>query len=217
MSMESNGSLKHQRKAPEARREEIIHAAIKLFSERGYARTTTKAIAREAGIAEGTIYKYFPSKRDLLFAFLTPSVLEPLTDMFAVSEGTDDLQVLRALIRNRLALWLRNRPLVIAIHSEALFNSELADAMVHNIFLPVTQMLSAYLARRIAEGVFRPMNTTVAARALLGHLLVNFFFWDNLYETGDEISQETLIDELASLFLFGALRRPADPNPPSSE
>jgi len=203
--------MKRHRKAPETRRKEIIDAAIKLFSEQGYARTTTKAIAREAGIAEGTIYKYFPSKRDLLFAFLTPSVLDPLNAMFAVSEGTEDLQVLRAFIRNRLALWLRNRPLVIAIHSEALFNRELAEAMKRNIFLPATQMVSAYLARRIAEGVFRPLNTTVAARALLGQLLVNFFFWDTLYEMGDELSEETLIDELASLFLFGALRRPANP------
>ena len=218
MASDNVGEIKKRpRKTPEERREEIIRTAVKLFAERGYAHTTTKAIACEAGIAEGTIYKYFASKRELLFAFLTPSVLDSLTEMFTVSEGTDDFQIISAFIRDRFSLWLRYRPLIIAIHGEALFNHELADEMTRNIFQPARQMVSAYIARRVAEGVFRPMNPTVAARALIGHLLANFFLWDDLYNTRDEISRDELIDELASLFLRGALRRPADMIPTSQE
>ena len=49
----------------EKRREEIIHAAMKVFSQYGYERATMENIAAEAGIGKGTIYEYFPSKRQL--------------------------------------------------------------------------------------------------------------------------------------------------------
>ncbi|MBC7235043.1 MAG: helix-turn-helix transcriptional regulator [Chloroflexi bacterium] len=48
------------------RRQAILEAAARVFSRKGFDRATTREIAQEADIAEGTIYKYFGSKRDLL-------------------------------------------------------------------------------------------------------------------------------------------------------
>jgi len=45
-----------------------MDAAIAVFRERGYEGTTIPAIAERAGIAQGTLYNYFPSKEKLLFA-----------------------------------------------------------------------------------------------------------------------------------------------------
>jgi AcrR family transcriptional regulator len=47
----------------------ILRAALKLFAEKGFYRTTTKAISRKAGIAEGTLFNYFPTKEDLALYF----------------------------------------------------------------------------------------------------------------------------------------------------
>ncbi len=71
----------------EARRGQILAAAITLFTRRGFARTTTKEIAAEAGVAEGTIYKYFASKQDLLFSFLEAQAIQPLQHLLSVQEG----------------------------------------------------------------------------------------------------------------------------------
>ena len=49
------------------KRDRILDAAERLFVERGYARASTKRIAAEAGVAEGTLYLYFENKGDLLF------------------------------------------------------------------------------------------------------------------------------------------------------
>src|ERR1043165_7962466 len=50
------------------RRREIVDAALKLFSERGYQETTVQDIAAEASLATGSVYIYFPSKEAVLYA-----------------------------------------------------------------------------------------------------------------------------------------------------
>ncbi|OLC06660.1 MAG: hypothetical protein AUH42_05210 [Gemmatimonadetes bacterium 13_1_40CM_70_11] len=47
-------------------RQRLVHAALELFTARGYETTTTAEIARKAGVAEGTIYRHFQSKQHLL-------------------------------------------------------------------------------------------------------------------------------------------------------
>ncbi|MGD9646710.1 MAG: TetR/AcrR family transcriptional regulator [Pirellulales bacterium] len=50
------------------RREQILVAATKLFAERGFADTDTQRLADELGVGKGTLYRYFPSKRELFLA-----------------------------------------------------------------------------------------------------------------------------------------------------
>ncbi|MBN1438956.1 MAG: TetR/AcrR family transcriptional regulator [Anaerolineales bacterium] len=52
------------------RRTEFLDAALKLFVEKGVARTSTAEIAREAGSAAGTLFLYFPTKQDLIDALI---------------------------------------------------------------------------------------------------------------------------------------------------
>ena len=71
--MSSPGSVESAVAVPklvEERREQIVKAATKLFSEQGYYLTTIQDIAREAGISVGLIYQYFKDKDDVLFLTL---------------------------------------------------------------------------------------------------------------------------------------------------
>src|ERR1041385_7899126 len=58
----------------EALRERIVKAALGLFQSKGFDATTTKAIARKAGIAEGTVFNYFKSKDDIALHFFEQEV-----------------------------------------------------------------------------------------------------------------------------------------------
>jgi AcrR family transcriptional regulator len=53
----------------EKTRQAILRAALELFASQGFYRTTTKAVSRKAGIAEGTLFNYFKTKEDLALCF----------------------------------------------------------------------------------------------------------------------------------------------------
>lgn len=53
---------------------DILHAATELFSEKGFAGTTTQAIAKKANVSEKTLFKYFPTKQELYDKTLNPAL-----------------------------------------------------------------------------------------------------------------------------------------------
>lgn len=65
----SSSALKRRStKSTEQRRDEILHASLRLFSDKGFHETTVEDIANAAGVAKGTIYLYFQSKEHILIA-----------------------------------------------------------------------------------------------------------------------------------------------------
>ena len=58
----------------EAIRKRIVKSALNLFQTKGFATTTTKAIARKAGIAEGTVFNYFRTKEEIALSFFEEEV-----------------------------------------------------------------------------------------------------------------------------------------------
>ncbi len=185
----------------------IRQAAIELFAAQGYARTTTKEIARAAGVSEGTIFKYFPTKRDLLLAFFTPEIFRPLTAIFDVPEPVDDYRVLRHFVFNLFTLWQRNRHLIRVIVGEAVFDPEMVGHL-NRLTAPLLAIVERYFTRRIRGGAFRPLHPAVAARALLSMMMSYFFRWV-LLDAEVEPAPAPLADELATLFLQGMVRHAA--------
>ena len=69
-------------KEPEERRQEIFDAALKLFGEKGYEKTTITDIAKTIGVAQGLCYRYFPSK-EALFDSAIEQYADELVSQFA--------------------------------------------------------------------------------------------------------------------------------------
>jgi len=87
----------------EATRERLLDATRRVVREVGYSRATTRAIAHEAGVTEGTIYRHFPDKRALFFAAVLDQnapMLDELADMPArAGHGTVEQNLVWALQR----------------------------------------------------------------------------------------------------------------------
>lgn len=92
-------------------RERIIEAGEKLFSQDGYHATSTKKIAKEAGVSVGSVYNYFPDKKAMMLeiyahhsSLMHGMILESLKDADFASLGRDGLAVTRMIVEQSLKL-----------------------------------------------------------------------------------------------------------------
>lgn len=108
-----------------AGKKKVMLAAIHLFSKQGFSATTTAQIAKEAGVSEGTIYKYFSSKRELLNQLIAP-MFEKIRDSFfteiSANQSLDDL--ITFVIKNRIDFASKNFELFKIVLQEFLTSSD---------------------------------------------------------------------------------------------
>lgn len=190
-----------RKKAAGNLRRQILEAALKVFGERGFERSTTKAIASEAGVAEGTIFNYFATKKDILFGFLEEEVVAPLSGVLR-DDTLPDLEIIKNFFRNRLELWRENQAVLKVMIAESLFNKDLAEEFQKRVFEPGIKEVTSYIAGRADAGAFRELDASVVARSLVGTVI-----WFGLIQRTiipeDASIDDALVDTLASLFLSG--------------
>src|SRR5438132_14317799 len=74
----------------ESRCEEILAMAAKLFAKHGYADTDTQLLADKLGVGKGTLYRYFPSKRELFLAAADRVMVRMRAEIDKTIAGIDD-------------------------------------------------------------------------------------------------------------------------------
>jgi TetR/AcrR family transcriptional regulator, cholesterol catabolism regulator len=85
------------------RRAEIVQAAIRLFSEKGYVTTSTQDIGREVGLLAGSLYYHIRSKEELLYDILLELHIAALDELAIIdAAGGDPIERLRRLVRNHV-------------------------------------------------------------------------------------------------------------------
>lgn len=188
------------------RRQSILEAAMKVFAQRGYAAATIRAIAREAKIAQGTIYLYFPSKRDILLALYRSMILESLEEIMARPRTGDEAAFLRSLLVDRIRRFRENARAVRFAFTELPFHKELREKFYREIALEQLGRIQAFLREQTARGKFRSLRTEIAARAFQG-MYVIFALAEIVYGDGEvaRLTPEEIADEVVRLFLHGAL------------
>jgi len=117
------------------KQQKIIRAAIEIFSEKGYSGSSTSEIASKAGVAEGTIFRHYKTKKDLLLSIVAPMMLNLMAPMlmreFAkvvnAPYGSFE-EFLKAVIRNRLEFVRGHLPLVKILLQEIPFHDDLRQS-----------------------------------------------------------------------------------------
>lgn len=147
------------------RRAQILTAARRVFARQGFHRTTVREVAREAGLADGTIYLYFANKQDLLLALLGQlgRVGERRAD-FAGLAGMDARAAMESYLRRRLEDLRAWRELFMAVFPEVLADPGLRGAQAAQT-VPAFEAAEAELARRMERGELRALDPALLARA----------------------------------------------------
>ena len=153
----------------EARRMQILAAALACFSERGFHATSMRDICKQAKLSAGAVYRYFASKEDLIVGMVHAEVepmmamlaaLEPEDRLRAVIHGTFDRPDLAREIRVEISLW-----------AEALTNPRIAELMVTN-FEPLRGLVTeAIAALQLSGRITDPTPAAAMSDRLQGNLL----------------------------------------------
>lgn len=192
-----------KKKITRQRTEQILDAALLVFSERGFDRATIPEIAESAGVSVGTIYNYFESKRDLLTSIVSTIAIEPFVQMIAVLPRDDDHAYVEAIIENRLELGMENMSRFFPIFYEIQRDEELRRTFSGQMMRPLLAGLEAYLSSRMEAGAFKKRDAAVIARAMVG-MVLGFILVHSLERESSPVhttDRKQLASQLADLIL----------------
>ena len=191
------------------RRRVIIEAALTLFSQKGFQGTTTKEIAETAGCSEATLFKHFATKDELYAAILETKVRieETLAKAMQAAARKDDAEVFRAVALEGLTQTRKDAPLMRLLLFSALEGYGLAQPFFESKVRRLHEFLSSYIEERIADGVFRPVNPLVAARAFVG-MFVHHLLLHEIYRVKRPVgvAPEQVVATFVTLFCDGIKR-----------
>jgi len=136
----------------------IINAAINTFAEKGFEATRTKEIAERAGIAEGTIFRYFPTKTNilermvpLLIRVMLPKISKPIDQILEDYHDAPVQDILHAVILDRIGMIRDNGKFIKSVLPELIHRAPLLNQMRESI-LP---MIEQYVGKIVDYGKAR--------------------------------------------------------------
>jgi len=189
------------------KRERILTAAERIFARHGFFAAKVADVAKEAGVADGTIYLYFKSKDELLIS-LFESRMERFNQLLgeAIAGDATPTEKLLAIVRTYLGL-VREQPMVaevltIELRQSAKFMKEASNPK----FGDLLRMLAGVIAEGQAAGeLSRDVPAQVAARMIFGILDELALAW--LLQRGEKFDIVRAADWVGALITQGLERR----------
>ncbi len=171
-----NLTMRQQQAA--ARRQQIIDTAARLFAEQGVAKTTTRHIAQEVGVAEGLIFRYFPTKLDLVRAVTSSAHVFLGGLRIMLQDPATTAHPLADVMQRVATVWLdllhREAALSSILFGEALINPDiggLLDEVIHE----GASNLEHFLEGRKQRGEITPqVDTKTVAHVYMASTLMFF-------------------------------------------
>jgi TetR/AcrR family fatty acid metabolism transcriptional regulator len=194
------------------KREGILDAAVRVFARNGFHQSRVSEIAREAGVADGTIYLYFRHKEDILIAIFEEKMAVVIALLLEELEGvTDPAERLRRFIEFHLTQMARNRPLAEILQVELRLSNKFMKEYVPVKLTEYLEIIAEIVAEGQRLGQFRPeLNPAMLKRAIFGALDELAMHW--VLTRGRRPDLKDSAAQLAEVFLRGVCV-PAAPRP----
>ncbi len=157
---------------PQDKRVALLRAATRVFARRGFFNAQVADIARQAGVAAGTVYLYFRSKDDLLCSIFEQTMREAIDEgRAALAKIPDPVQRLREIARLHLDRMGRDRDLAIVFQVELRQSTKYMQRFSSTLLQEYLAIIRDAIAAGQADGSLRAdVHATVAAKILFGAL-----------------------------------------------
>lgn len=198
------------RLAREQRVDEILLAARELFCEKGYETTAVAEIALKLGVVEGTIYKYFATKRELLLKVLEYWYEEMFGDYARDLAGQSSHRARLHLLIWRHLRSVRDFPrLCRLMFREVQSEHDYRGTLLHDLNRRYTQLLVDVIEAGVAGGEFHPDLPAPLLRSLV-YGGIEHHSWNYVCGRG-ALDIDSLAEQLTNLVCEGIAVRPSHP------
>lgn len=191
----------------EARRQQIVEAALNLFAQHGFAATSTKRIAGEVGVTEGLIFHYFPTKAALLHevASQRSTFTSEVQELLAAAVDRPATEVLQGIVLGWVEVMQRQADLVTMLITESQTNEDVGEAF-RSVITATVGAMAEYLASRVRAGELRA-DLPVRASAMMFFSSLMFFFLSNRDRGADGWRQRATVftREMLDTWFKGAM------------
>lgn len=200
-------TLKKSDKQTEKQRK-IVEAAISAFALKGYSNTSTAEIAKMAGVAEGTIFKHFGTKENLLLSIIipfikdfSPQMADEIFEEVMKDENLTFEKVLRNLLENRINFILDNREIFMVFIKEMVYKEELRNELLPHVINEVSKRLTRVIEtfQKRGELIDKPVSEIAK---FLGTSLAGFFISRFVVLNVPAVSEEEM-EEFIQFILNG--------------
>jgi AcrR family transcriptional regulator len=155
----------------EFRNAEILQAARKVFAEKGYNETSVEAIAREAGLAKGTLYLYYHSKSEIYWAALKNGLTALAEEIRSRVQAAGTIEdKIRAFMETKIAYFERNHDFFRIYYAESgnlVKHPAYSHEHFQDLYLQQMSVLMAALKEAVKRRAIRKARVEAAAFAIL--------------------------------------------------
>ena len=162
------------------RQKDILAAATEIFAEKGFAATSTREIATKAGVAEGTIFRHYKTKKDLLLSIVTPMMIRLMAPLIIKDfnkvlnrdfEKFEDF--IRAVVDNRTKFLQSNLNTIKIFLQEIPFHPELKEQFIEHVGRKVLARLQEIVTFYQEKGQIIQLPVTTVIR-FIGSTLMGY-------------------------------------------
>src|SRR5579859_3792359 len=190
------------------RRNQLLEAALEIFSRNGFEGTTTKEVAAAAGVTEAIIFRHFPTKQVLYTAVLdhhveSSDMQEKLAEIKRWMDLNNDEQVLRSIATAILKSYRADARYERVLLFAALEGHELGLAHNRQLVAPIYELLRDYFARRQQEGAITDLHPGAIIGAIAG-MTKNHAMMTQMFGYSTEIpTDEEVIESFVQITMNG--------------
>ncbi|HER63392.1 MAG TPA: TetR/AcrR family transcriptional regulator [Desulfobacteraceae bacterium] len=186
----------------------IIRAATKVFAKKGFFNARISDIAKEAKVADGTIYLYFNNKYDMLLSVFEEKIGKLVEQITAqIEKENDPRRMLEIFIENHLREMKKNKNLAEVIQIELRQTNKIIKDYRNNKFSEYLNIISTIIKKGQSERVFRQdILPGIAKRAIFGALDEIARIWNINIDSEYDIAETER--QVTKIFLIGVLENP---------
>ncbi|MFO5475766.1 MAG: TetR/AcrR family transcriptional regulator, partial [Dolichospermum sp.] len=170
--------------------------------------TTTRDLAQTAGVAEGTLFRYFDNKKAILVEVATNGWVDILTDLLTELSEMGSYKAIAQVMHRRMWNLQKNADIMRVCFMEVQFHPDLRDRIQTEVIDKMTDVAEAFFQTAIDKGIYRQIDAKLGAKVFLGLFAIAGFADHTLIEPNASPQEmQKMAEGLADIFLNGVLAK----------